>query len=195
MSEPLQADIVITPEAYLAGELGADLRSEYVGGRVYPMPGVSDVHDRLCRNLGYALERFLEDQPCQVHGPDLKLRSHSGSVYYYPDLMICCDPEDNAPYWRDRPRYVFEISSPETKRTDEQEKKIAYYHLPSIESYVQIAQEARRVIVNRREEGLDYWREETLTQPDDRLRLDGLGFSLPLARLYRRTPLDAPAAA
>ena len=191
MSEPVPADVLITPEDYLAGELVADVRSEYVGGQVYPMPGVSAVHDRLCRNLGFVLEGYLQDHPCQVHGSDLKLRSHSGLVFYYPDLMICCDPEDNAAYWRERPRYVFEISTPETYRTDEREKKIAYYHLPSIESYIQIAQDAVRVTVNRRTPEIEYWAGEVLTQPADLLRLDGLGVSLPLSRLYRRTGLVA----
>lgn len=190
MSEPPRAPDLLTPEEYLAGELTADVRSEYVGGRVYPMPGVSAVHDRLCVNLLVDLGVFLEGQPCQLNSSDFKLRSHSGQVYYYPDLMICCDPTDDAPYWRERPRYVFEIGSPETARTDEREKKIAYYHLPSVESYVQIASDALRVLVNRRSPDLDYWVTETLTRPDDVLRLDSLGFSLPLGRLYRRTGLD-----
>jgi Uma2 family endonuclease len=189
MSDLSYAATLISPEDYLAGELTADVRSEYVGGQVYPMPGVSDIHDCLCVNLTIDLGVFLEDSACQVHGSELKLRSHSGQVYYYPDLMVCCDPADNARYWRERPRYVVEVSSPETARTDEREKKIAYYHLASVESYIQIASDKMKVIVNRRTPDLDYWREETLTQAEDCLQLDALGFSLPLARLYRRTGL------
>jgi Uma2 family endonuclease len=190
MSALVQSEFVVTPEEYLAGELVADVRSEYVGGWVYPMPGVSDVHNALCVNLLHALMGFLDEHPCRVFMCDLKLRSHSGQVFYYPDLMVCCDPTDDAPYWRERPRYVVEVSSPETARTDEREKKIAYYHLPSIESYVQIAQDALHVVVNRRAPDVDYWVSETLTQPDEVLRLDGLGFSVSLERLYRRTGLS-----
>lgn len=194
MSEVAQVEIMLTPEEYLAGELTADVRSEYVGGRVYPMPGVSADHDSICNNLTIDIGVFLEGHPCRVRGSDLKLRSHSGQVYYYPDLMICCDPDDDARYWRDRPRYVFEVSSPETHRTDDREKKIAYYHLPSIESYLQIMQDEMRVVVNRRTDEIEYWVGETLTQPDELLRLDGIGFSLPLHRIYRRTGIEPSSA-
>ena len=61
--------------------------------------------------------------------------------------------------------------------------------MPSLEGYVQVAHDALRVTVGRRSPGLDYWADETLTEPEHLLRLDGLGFSLPLSRLYRRTGL------
>ncbi|MBI2297813.1 MAG: Uma2 family endonuclease [Armatimonadetes bacterium] len=189
MSEVAQSETLITPEEYLAGELAADVRSEYVGGRLFPMPGTSDTHNELNGNLVHALIEFVGDGPCRVYFCDLKFRSRGGHVFYYPDVMVCCDPNDNARYWRDRPRYVFEISSPETQRDDERDKKLTYYFTPSIESYVQIAQDRLHVIVNRRTPDLDFWTEETLTHPDDLIRLDSLDFSLPLSRLYRRTGL------
>ena len=189
MSETTQVAVNMSPEEYLAGELTAEIRSEYVGGQAYPMPGVSANHDTLSNNLKIDLGVFVEGTPCQVRGPDLKLRSDDGNVYYYPDLMICCDPSDAERYWRDRPRYVFEVSSPETWRTDDREKKIAYFHIESIESYLQVAQDTIRVVINRRAPAADYWVEEILTHPDDELRLDSLGFSVPLRRVYRRTGL------
>ncbi len=189
MNEPTQVGLPVALDEYLAGELTADVRSEYVYGRAYLMPEIRDRHDAIGNNLRIALGIFLEDQAGEVFGPALKLRVHGGQVFYYPDAMVCCDPDDNAPYWRDRPRYVFEVSSPETHRTDDREKKIAYYHLPSIESYVQIMQDEMKVIVNRRTDEMEYWAGEILTAPDALMRLDGIGFSLPLHRIYRRTGL------
>ncbi|MCC7492251.1 MAG: Uma2 family endonuclease [Fimbriimonadaceae bacterium] len=189
MIEMAPAPQEITPEAYLAAELTADTRSEYVGGQVLPMPGVSAVHDRICRNLDHALESFLADHPCTVHGPDLKLKLYEGNSYFYPDLMVCCDPADNATYWRERPRYLFEISSPETKRHDDETKAIAYWHLSSVEAYVQVWQDGLQIAVHGRAAGRGWWDTVKLTEPADELRLEGLGFVTTLAQVYRRTGL------
>ncbi|MCC7493284.1 MAG: Uma2 family endonuclease, partial [Fimbriimonadaceae bacterium] len=89
------------------------------------------------------------------------------------------------------PRFVVEITSPETQRTDSIEKAAAYFETPSIESYVQVSQTALAVAVHRRDAGQPTWITERLVQPADELRLDSLGFSLALARLYRRTGLLA----
>jgi len=189
MGEATAVGFLVSPEEYLAGELTAVERSEFVRGRVYPMPGVSVVHAQLATNLTIDIGSFVDNTDCRVFVSDLKLRCESGEVYYYPDLMICCDPADDAEYWRERPRHVFEISSPETRRIDDGEKKAAYFAIDSIESYVQVSQSRLLVIVHRRGDDRDGWVEEILTKPDDELRLDGLGFSLPLRQLYRRTGL------
>ncbi len=46
MGQTTQVDALRTPQAYLAGELTAAVRSEHVGGRVSPMPGVGVLHER-----------------------------------------------------------------------------------------------------------------------------------------------------
>ncbi|MCC7495687.1 MAG: Uma2 family endonuclease, partial [Fimbriimonadaceae bacterium] len=134
--------LLISPAEYLSAERQAAARHEYVRGQVYPMPGVSATHDRLFVNLMVDLGSFLDDHPCEVRGSDLKLRLREGQIFYYPDLMVCCDPTDRADYWRERPRFVVEITSPETQRTDSIEKAAAYFETPSIESYVQVSQTA-----------------------------------------------------
>lgn len=100
--------------------------------------------------------------------------------------MVCCNPADNARYYREHPRYVFEVLSDETRRTDEREKALAYFHTPSVEAYILIEQAIRQVTVFRRDGGT-WWQAEILTQPGDVVRLDSLGFEISLERIYRRT--------
>jgi Uma2 family endonuclease len=187
MAQPLPVPPWLSPEDYLAAELTADVRHEYVGGQVYALAGASDVHNRLVINLTSALDAHLGAGPCQVYATDLKLRTQR-QVYYYPDVMVCCDPTDNARYWRERPRYVFEVTSPQTRHTDAREKALEYFRLPSLEAYVLVAQDAVAVAVHRRAGG-DYWAVEWLRAADDVLVLPGIEFALPLARLYRQTGL------
>jgi Uma2 family endonuclease len=185
MSAIPKATIWISPEDYLTGELSADVRHEYVGGRVFAMAGASADHNRIAGNVFRALGNHLEGHPCEAFSNDMKIRTHR-EVFYYPDVMVCCDPADNARYYRERPRYVFEVLSEETRRTDEREKSLAYFHTPSVEAYILIEQAEMQVTIFRRN-GETWWEAETLTQPSDVVRLDALGFEVSLERVYRRT--------
>ena len=185
MSAVPRATIWISPEDYLAGELSAEVRHEYVGGRVFAMAGASADHNRIAGNIFRALGNHLEGHPCEAFSNDMKIRTHR-EVFYYPDVMVCCDRADNARYYRDHPRFVFEVLSDETRKTDEREKSLAYFHTPSVEAYILIEQAKMQVTVFRRDGGT-WWTVEVLTQPGDTVRLDSLGFEIPLEQIYRRT--------
>lgn len=185
MSAVSQATSWISPEEYLAGESADDVRHEYVGGRVFAMAGVSADHNRIAGNIFRALGNHLEGHPCEAFSNDMKIRTHR-EVFYYPDVMVCCDPADNARYYRERPRYVFEVLSDETRRTDEREKSLAYFHTPSVEAYFLVEQARMQVTVFRRD-GETWWETEVLMQPVDLVRLDSFGFEISLERIYQRT--------
>lgn len=186
MIEPLFAERLLTPEEYLAAEEAAEVKHEYLGGRVYAFAGASLDHDRLAANLAFRLRSRLGEGPCEVFGSDVLVRA-SEDVYYYPDLTVCCEFTEDETRVISRPRVVVEIASPTTKRIDEGEKAHAYWRVPSIETYVLVEQDVLRVRVLRR--GADYWEPELLTELTDRLRLEGLGFETTLAEIYARTRL------
>jgi Uma2 family endonuclease len=177
----------ISPDEYLEGERVAEVRHEYVDGRVYAMAGASDDHNRITRNILTALDNALRGKPCEPFAMDMKVRIPPAfaDVYYYPDVLVACDPADNAKYYRERPSVLFEVLSPETERTDRREKAIAYRQIPTLEAYVLVEQDRVAVtVLHRAEPG---WRSEVLEGRKAVLRLPGLGVEIPLDRIYERT--------
>ena len=188
MSALLKSDLIVSVEEYLAGEVISEIRHEYVGGEVYAMAGASNVHNIIALNLAAALHNHLDGSPCVPYVSDMKVKVKAASeeLFYYPDVMVACDPTDNAKLWREKPVLIVEVSSPETTRIDAREKNWAYQTIPSLEVYVMISQTACAVTVYRRETG---WMPEVLTDPAGSLEVEPLKFSLPFSKLFARTGL------
>ena len=117
---------------------------------------------------------------------DMKLRilnrAKADEVYYYPDVMVGCDPADREPLFLEKPAFLAEVSSPSTARIDVREKNWAYQTIPSLHTYVRLNQEAPRVSVHRRAAD---WVAEELTGPETLLRIPEFEFEIPLEDLYR----------
>ncbi len=181
----------ISEEEYLAAEVLAEVKHEYLGGAVYAMAGASEAHNIIAMNLYGVLHRQLRGKPCQPFGSDMKvrLRPLDATYFYYPDAMIACDPTDVGHGWRERPAALFEIISEETRRVDEREKRVPYLQLPSLTAYVRIEQDRAEVLVDRRT--ADGWQTERLCGAEAVVRLPELGVELPLADLYERVTFPA----
>jgi Uma2 family endonuclease len=177
----------ITPEEYLAGERVSDIRHEYVNGRVYAMAGASDDHNRITGNLFSALHTALRGKRCEPFTTDMKVKVPPNVTegYYYPDVLVAYDPTDNAKYYRERPKVVIEVLSPDTRRTDEREKPYAYQQISALEAYAVVEQDVARIIMlHRIETG---WRKEVLDGLAATLKLECLGIEIPFQRIYERT--------
>ena len=185
-SLPKSAD-KISPEEYLEGERAAEIRHEYVDGRVYAMAGASDDHNRVVVNLSAELRERLRGTPCEPFMTDMKVRipPSFAEVFYYPDAVVVCDPTDNARYYRERPAILFEVISPETERTDRREKAIAYRQIPTLEAYVMLEQNRLEATVLRRT--TSGWQSETVQGPEGILRFPTLTLEIPLKRIFERT--------
>jgi Uma2 family endonuclease len=179
----------VSPEAYLEAERAADVRHEYVRGQVYALAGTRNAHTVIAVNLTVRLGLQRQGRPCQVFASATKLRAAVDRCYY-PDLMVYCGPFDLQLDYLEHPRYVFEVTSPSSQRIDCNEKSEACRRAPSIEAYVIVAQDAMQVVVHRRAADAEAdWETEILSRPEDRLRLDGIGFECDLAAIYARAGL------
>jgi Uma2 family endonuclease len=193
MIEPMPVSAPLTPEQYLAFERAAQERHEYVAGHVHLLAGARATHMRVNQNLALLLINHLQGHPCEVFASEMKLRP-TPDRFYYPDLLVCCQDVDGDADVVTDARYIVEVSSPSTQRTDLHEKADAYWQVPSLEAYILVVQGAVQVVVMRRaggasHEGRPDWTTEILTQPEDMLRLEGIGFTASLADVYARTGL------
>jgi Uma2 family endonuclease len=177
----------ISPEEYLEGELYSDVRHEYIKGLVYAMAGSSEDHNRIAGNIFGFLHSALRGQRCEPFVTDMKVRMapSPAEVFYYPDVVVACDPTDNAKYYRERPTLVVEVLSESTRLTDEREKTWAYHQVTSLEAYVMVEQEQPIVTLLHRQELA--WRREILTGADAVLKLECLGVEIPFSAIYERT--------
>lgn len=181
----------ISPEEYLQRERSSEIRHEYVDGYAYAMAGASDDHNRIAGNLFRELSNTLRGHRCEpfIHDMKVKVGPNVTDLFYYPDVLVACDPTDDAKYYRERPSLIFEVLSPETEGTDRREKAIAYRQIPTIEAYILAEQHRMAVtILHRAEVG---WRKEIVEGANAILKLPSLGLEIPLERIYERTAVDA----
>ena len=185
----------MTEDDYLACEATASVRHEFVRGGLYAMAGGSARHNRVSGNL-YARLLQLADEECQPFIADMKLRVELGAAYYYPDVMLVCDPQDTDDYFKTNPCMVAEVLSPGTELTDRREKWAAYQNLPSLHEYLLLAQDRPHIEVfqrvNIRQWGL------TVLGPEDTLELHCVGtkpISIPVKDIYRGVDFSAAPAA
>ncbi|MBK1723329.1 Uma2 family endonuclease [Thiocystis violacea] len=168
-------------EDYLASEDGADVRHEYIDGELYAMTGASDRHGLIVGNIYALLRPLLRGTSCQLFANDMKVRLHvqNQDIFYYPDLLLSCDPNDRATYYRAQPCLLVEVLSDSTARIDRREKLWAYQTIPSLQECLLISQSAREVEIHRRARG---WALETVAEGS--VRLDCLDVELPLDVIY-----------
>ena len=180
----------IDEDRYLEGEMRAEVRHEFVNGDVYAMAGGSANHNRVAGNL-YARLLSGAGQHCSPFMSDMKLRLDEGSLFYYPDVMLVCDPSDNEAYFKTRPCMVAEVLSRSTELTDRREKWAAYQKLQSLREYVLLAQDRAYVEVYQRV-NVRHWG-MTVMGADDTLVLSCGDISVPVRDLYKGVDFSAVA--
>ncbi len=178
----LARNLLISPDEYLEGEKAAKIRHEYVDGAVQAMAGGTKVHNLISFNLARALYGHLGGTPCRVFIGDVKVHVAWDwrERFYYPDVVVGCEAGDNDPYVVEQPKLIVEVLSDSTERDDRSDKFYAYRHLPSLEEYVLVAQEMRRVEVYRRETGWDL----EIYEADGEVSLRSVGLDLAIAEIY-----------
>jgi Uma2 family endonuclease len=178
----LARKLFVSPAEYLEGEKAARVRHEYVDGDVYAMAGGTKAHNEVAGNFYGLLRAHLRGTPCRVFIGDVKVHVAWDwrERFYYPDVVVGCEAGDTDPYVVEQPKLVVEVLSDSTERDDRSDKFYAYRRLTSLEEYVLVAQDVRRVEVYRRETGWDL--EVYETEGDFNLR--SVGLDLTLAEVY-----------
>jgi len=176
---------------YLAGELTARRKHEYVDGNVYAMVGATNAHNRIATNATGMLYTQLRRHRCQVFNSDTKVRvrlAHS-TRFYYPDLSVVCQPNPPGDTFHDAPVVIVEVVSESTRRTDEYEKREAYLTIDSLCVYILVEQSAASALVYRR--GDSGFERETHIGLDAVIPLAEIECNLPLADLYEQVEFQS----
>ena len=183
----------ISPEDYIAGELTSEVRHEYYAGEVVAMSceplamgGASLTHNVIAGNIFADLHVHLRGKKCQPFINDMKAHIHKkeDDWFYYPDVMVNCDPAGQHQFHCDTPSVIVEVMSPSTERIDRREKRMAYEKIPALHTYILVSQERREVTIHRRI-GED-WTTERLPEGGDALHIPELEFTMPLDAIYDR---------
>ena len=181
----------VSPEDYLRMEAQSPVRHEYVAGGIYAMTGASLRHNIIALNLASALRAHLKASPCRVFMEGVKLHVARDNAYYYPDVIVSCDPRlqsitgDSMAI--DQPTVLVEVLSASTEGIDRREKFVAYRKLASLKEYLLIEQE-RMVIELFRRQGDVGW-EHCVFSAGDELSLVSLEFHCPLGEVYEGSGL------
>ena len=184
MSLP-QPEIPFGPDDYLAWEQDQPCRNEYVDGEVFAMSGASDAHGTAAGNLFAALHGRLRGKPCKPFMSDMKVHVEAANSFFYPDILVTCDPRDRVPeasHVKHHPVLIVEVLSPTTEAYDRGNKFAAYRELASLQEYVLVSTEQRRVEVFRRDD-TGHW----VLYPfalDEELELASVDFRCPVADVF-----------
>ena len=187
MSSIAAADTYITPEAYLASERKAKVKSEYIHGEVLAMSGASNAHNIITVEITTELNIQLRPRGCFVYSGDMRVRTSPTGSYFYPDVAVVCDKprfEDNVFDTLLNPILVVEVLSPSTEVFDRGEKFAHYQELASLREYLLVSQDRIHVEHYRLME--TQWVQKAFHAPEDVLVLNSIDCKLPLQDIYTR---------
>jgi len=173
----------MTVDEYLEWEAKQEIRHEYVNGEIFAMTGGSIPHNDITLNLYRVLRPHLRPRGYRINVVDVKLQLGSSSAYFYPDVIVSCDPQDlNSRKFIQHPKLIVEVLSPSTEAKDRGKKFTYCRTIPTLQEYVLI--ESEKIAVDRycRGEG-KMWLYYPYTAGDI-ITLDSIEFEFPIELLY-----------
>lgn len=179
------AERFYTEDEFLELEEQAEIKHEFLDGRIYAMPGGTNAHALLCTNVLMTLGNRLRGKPCRVVGSEQMVKIETASVNTYPDASVYCSSarfEGKGDQKLLDPKVIVEVLSSSTESYDRGDKFEAYKQLASLADYLLISQDRVRVEHFRRQE--NGWLLQTFHARQAEIVLDSIDCALPLSELY-----------
>ena len=175
---------LLSTEEYLQLELTAEVRHEYLAGQIYAMVGASEAHNIIATNLIAILRTHLRGSSCRAFVSDMKVKvkTQQADIFYYPDILVTCDPDDSEKYFKTKPSLIVEILSKSTEVTDRREKRLNYQTINNLQEYVLVSQDEMKVEIYRKDSNGN-WMLATLGEYDE-LVLDSVGLTITMGDVY-----------
>jgi Uma2 family endonuclease len=184
----------MTLQAYLDWENAQVEKHEFVQGEIFAMTGGRRTHGRVMLNLARHIGAHLDGTQCQVFADSMKVQVADDTLLY-PDVFVTCDAADLATDQIFRaPRLVIEVLSPSTQAYDRSRKFALYRRLQSLQEYVLVDPEEKRVESFRRSPQNE-WVLHDMSE-DASLSLVSIGCQVSLSDVFAGVePAAAPPAA
>jgi Uma2 family endonuclease len=143
----------MTVREFLAwrADLADDSRYELIGGQPVRLMAPTNIrHAQIQQNVSGALRQSLSSAglPCRVYeaGPAVAVDMESGECRI-PDVVVTCAAAiDDSAYLVPEPVIVVEVASRSTRLADVNDKVDFYSAIASIQHYLVIEQDQRRVV-------------------------------------------------
>jgi Uma2 family endonuclease len=175
-------------DEYLAFEAGSETRHEFVDGFVYAMTGASKRHNRIVGRVYARLLSAERGSGCRAYIEAVQLRLRDR--IYYPDVMVACGPPTADQRSEEAPSVLVEVLSDSTWQIDRREKLGAYRAIPSLQTYLVIAQDERYVHWHSRATN-GVWQHELLVDTGV-ISVPTLGVAMTLDEIYEGIELGPP---
>jgi Uma2 family endonuclease len=181
MSLPNRLINYISESEYLEDEKHREFKCEYIDGEIYMMAGAGKNHQRIITMLSRRLCEHFDGTPCEAFSSDTKIRADKGRKYFYPDVVVACEKEDDSDYV-ESPRIIVEVLSESTRKYDKTFKRLVYQSIPSLEEYVLIEQDSVKIEISRKSEN---WATSVYFLGDD-VQFESIDLMLSVADIYQR---------
>src|SRR5579871_5059323 len=105
MSIPAE-NLHLSVDEYLKLEESSIVRHEYVGGRTFAMVGSTEAHNAIVTNITGIIWSKVRGTGCRVFAADMKVRVEGASSFYYPDVMVTCEPFSAKSVYKTSPNLI-----------------------------------------------------------------------------------------
>ncbi len=171
---------------YLDTEEEAEIRHEFIKGKMIPMTGGTTNHNLITGNVYLALRLALKWKKTPVYIENVRLFIPDYNIFTYPDVMVMAGEPI---YYNDRqttvtnPVILIEVLSNSTKDYDLGRKFGYYRSLDTLQEYILIEPEQATIMVYRRSNDKN-WLLEIIENTTDILRLDSVAIELSVSEIY-----------
>jgi Uma2 family endonuclease len=166
----------MTEAEYLAFEHTSPEKHEFAGGQIFLMAGASKQHNLISLNIAFSFRQKAKS--CATFVADVKCKGDQ--IYYYPDVMLSCESSADS-HFETHPCVIVEVISPSTAKIDRVEKLSNYKKIASLQAYVLVEQDERRIDIFRRHE--KFWVHESI-ENEAEFSLPCVDAALTMAEVY-----------
>jgi len=180
----------LSPTEYLEWEVTREGRYEYEYGEVIEVTGGKLENNEIALNLIVLIRSHLRGKGCRILGGDAKVMTIPSNVYYFPDVVVSCEPRDRyAKEFLQYPCLIAEVLSPATESRDRGIKLRNYLKIDSLKEYMLINSDSPSIEFYRRSDRTEVWEYLTinsldLTVNDPDVQLTTIDLNLSLSLIY-----------